>query len=163
MKALMFLFLILFYISLPAMTPLDDFNPFEWRSIRLKILLDQANEYSCSSYNRQVRAAKMAFVEKYRQKYDDQQAILSDLLKETKGVVRATADEELAAQDPNKFLCIDSLQCTADEIDARWQRIHHADCKNMGLKTSEEKSQEINESRGPLHDIPGMLPSSIMK
>lgn len=158
MKLLMLFLSILFHFSLPAMEPLDDFNPFEWHSMKLKTLLAQANEYSCSSYNRQVRAAKMAFVEKYKQKYDDQQAILSDLLKETKGVVRATADEELAAKDPNKFLCIDPMQCTADEIDARWKCIHHADCKNMGAQNSGKKSQEINESRGPLHDIPGMLP-----
>lgn len=155
---------LLFFGFLPfglhAMEERDQLTPSEWRSRRLQTLLEESKWPTCNQWNQKVREAKAVFVQKYLEKYDDQQAILSDLLHETQGVICATADSELAQADSNKFLCVDPLQCTADEIDARWQRIHHADCKNMGLKTSEEKNQEVKESRGPLHDIPGMLPPS---
>lgn len=150
----------IFSFSLYAMEGDDRLVPSEWRSRRLQSLLDESKSPTCTERNRKIRELKKDFVHKYLDKYNDQQEILSDLMRETMGVIRATTDPELAQADSNKFLCIDPLQCTADEIDARWQCIHHADCKNMGLKISEEKSQEVKESRGPLHDIPGMLPPS---
>lgn len=165
-------------VSMYAMETFDRPNFEDWRSIKLKTLLWEAEQSTCNTYNREIKALKKAFVTKYVEKYDDQQAILTDLSRETNGAVRATADAELAARDSRKFLCIDPLQCTANEIDARWKRIHHEDCKNMKPKTDEidarwrciyhddcentskQKGQEVKGYRGPLHDIPGMLPPS---
>lgn len=123
-------------------------------------MLDESKKPTCNEYNRQIRESKNEFAHRYLDKYNDQQEILRDLARETEGVIRETTDPDLAKEDSNKFLCLDPLQCTAEEIDARWQRIHHADCKNMGSKASKESIKEVVEKRGPLHDIPGMLPPS---
>jgi hypothetical protein len=129
MKVLVPLFIVLFCFSLNGMEVAEEFRPSEWPSVKLQRLLDESKEPTCNEFNRVVRELKKEFAYKYLDKYHDQQEILKDLLRETNGVVRATTDPELAKEDPNKFLCLDALQCTADEIDARWKLIHHADCK----------------------------------
>ena len=128
-------FLILIsFTSVFLLHPMERFddNMREWPSIKLRILLEQAlkQKNSTSMFDRGY--FKEEFVEKYVEKYDDQQEILKYLCKETSGVIRATADPELAQKDPNKFYCIDLWECTAQEIDARGKRIHHADCKYFG-------------------------------
>lgn len=130
------LYLGILSLTMYAMEGNDTFNPADWRSRRLQSLLDESKSPTYNERNRRIRELKKEFVYKYLDKYEDQQEILSDLMRETKGVIRATTDPELAQEDPNKFLCLDALQCTADEIDARWDRIHHADCKNMGSQAT---------------------------
>lgn len=116
----------------------DTYEPSEWRCRRLERLLDESKWPTCNEYNREIRDFKREFAEKYLEKYQDQQEILKDLSKETQGIIRTTVDPELAEKDPNKFLCLDPLKCTPDEIDARWKRIHHAGCKNMSSKNTTE-------------------------
>lgn len=129
MIKLALLSLLLCHFSAYAMEVAEEFRPSEWRSVKLQRLLDESKEPTCNEFNRAVRELKKEFAHKYLDKYHDQQEILKDLLRETNGVVRATTDLELAKEDPNKFLCLDALQSTADEIDARWKLIHHADCR----------------------------------
>lgn len=129
MIKLALLSLLLCHFSAHAMEGDDIFNPSDWRTRKLQHLLDESKEPTCNEFNRVVRELKKEFAHKYLDKYHDQQEILKDLLRETNGVVRATTDPELAKEDPNKFLCLDALQFTADQIDARWQRIHRADCR----------------------------------
>lgn len=132
----------LFHLTLNAMEGVERVTPSEWRSKKLSILLDESKWPTCNQWNKEVRELKAAFVEKYLDKYNDQQEILKDLSRESGGVIRATSDLELATEDPNKFLCLDALQCTADEIDARWQRIHKADCKYISDNVAKYGSYE---------------------
>lgn len=142
MKVLVPLFILLFYFPLNAMDGAEEFRPSEWRTRKLQHLLDESKEPTCNEFNREVRELKKKFAYKYLDKYHDQQEILKDLLRETNGVIRATTDPELAKEDPNKFLCLDALQCTADEINARWKRIHHADCKYISESVAKYGSYE---------------------
>lgn len=120
-------------LSLCAMESNDTLDPIEWRKTQLKILLSQAFQTTCNERNGEIKKLKVAFVAEYEKKYHDQQEFLADLCEETHGKIRATADPELAQKDPNKFLCLDPLECTAEEIEERWKLIHQADCKYMSL------------------------------
>lgn len=131
--------------SLHGMEGDELFEPSEWRSRKLKYLLEESKRPTCNNFNREIHELKRAFVLKYLEKYDDQQRILSDLLRETKGAIRATADPELAQKDSNKFLCIDPMQYSADEIDARWKRIHHADCKYSGPRMADALGEKTTD------------------
>lgn len=129
MTKLTFIFLGLFYFSLHAMEAYDEYDPLKWPKMRLGTLLDQAQSTTCCRRNVEIRERKLDFVKCWLEKYEEQQGVLTDLSRETGGVIRATADPELAAKDPNKFYCINVLNFTANQIDARWKQIHHADCK----------------------------------
>lgn len=141
MLKLTFIFLGLFHLSLHAMEANDRFEPSEWYYKKLSTLLEESKWPTCNQFNRDVKELKVAFVERYLEKYEDHQGILSDLSKETQGVIRSTADPELAQEDPNKFLPINPLEHTADQIEARWQRIHHADCKYCGPRALSDSSK----------------------
>jgi hypothetical protein len=78
-------------------------------------------------------ASLISFVQGYLNKYEEIQGILSDLNKETNGVIRATADPDLEKKDSNKFYCYNPLDLTPQEIDKRWRQIHAADCKYISL------------------------------
>ncbi|GMU18921.1 MAG: hypothetical protein AMXMBFR12_01130 [Candidatus Babeliales bacterium] len=134
-KATFFL-LGMLHLSLSAMEGNEEFRPSEWRTRKLQTLLDEAKSPTCNQRIREIRELKKEFVHQYLDTYNEQQEILSDLMRETQGVICATTDPELAKEDSNKFLCLDPFECTADEIDARWQRIHRADCKNMESHTA---------------------------
>lgn len=129
MKKIIIFVLVLSSFRLFGMEADDRFMLFEWRSRRLQSLLEEAQSSTPYERNALIRQLKRKFVAKYIEKYNDQQEILSDLLRETGGAMRATTDPELAKTDSGKFLCIDPLNSTADEIDARWKCIHHEDCK----------------------------------
>ena len=128
--------------TLSAMEGDDRFAPHEWRSRRLGLLLEETKSPTCNERNRRIREIKKEFVHNYLDKYEQQQGILSDLCKETSGVIRSTVDPELVQEDSNKFLCIQPLDYTAEQIDARWQRIHQTDCKYSGpRKLADDFSQ----------------------
>lgn len=130
------LILTLCHFALPAMEGNEEFKPSEWVNRRLGTLLAESQSPTCNEFNFEVRQLKYAFVKEYVEKYNEQQGILSDLLRETGGVISATTDPELAQKDSNKFLCINPLECTANQIDARWQSIHHADCKYISANVA---------------------------
>lgn len=109
-----------------------DDNVREWLSIKLGTLLAQAHKQKNSRSMLSIGFFKEEFVEKYMEDYKGQQDILRDLCHETMGAIRSTPDRELAQEDPNKFLCLDPLECTASEIKKRMKRIHTADCKYNG-------------------------------
>lgn len=124
-----------------AMEADEIFEPEDWMGRPLGALLAESQSTSFSRRNRITNGLKFAFVQTYLERYQDQQYILGKvLLVETKGVVRATADPELAQKDPNKFYCIDVLEYTANQIDERWARIHHADCKYISASIDKMSS-----------------------
>lgn len=103
-----------------------------WRTQKLQTLLDESKSPTYTQYEIKIRELKIKFAHRYLDTYNEQQEILHNLLRETNGVIGSTTDPELAEENPNKFLCLDPLQSTADEIDARWLRIQNIASKNMG-------------------------------
>lgn len=102
-----------------------------WHTQKLQTLLDESKSPTYTQYDIEMRELKIKFAHRYLDTYNEQQEILHNLLCETNGMIGTTTDPELAEENPNKFLCLDPLQCTADEIDARWLRIQSVASKNM--------------------------------
>ena len=120
----------LFSCAVHAMEEPNDCSLSQWRNQKLSILLEESKQPAASLHNQQVRALKKKFVDVNQDKYELQQEHLQRLCLSTGGKVQATHDSELAQEDPNKFLSLGALEFTANEIDARWELIQQADCKN---------------------------------
>lgn len=135
MVKIILLFLFMYAPTLCAMGNPEKLEPSQWRTRKLKYLLEESHEQASSAFNQEIRSCKQAFVRKYMQKYEQQEEILKDLSKKTHGVVRATGDQKRAQEDKNTFLCWDPLEHTAAEIDERGERIEQVEAENEDLKS----------------------------